>query len=96
MNNILGLATRARKLTIGTGITIDAVRKGKAKLVILANDASPNTKKLVNDKCFTYNVKVIENMPSNELSNAIGKGNIKVVGIIDEGFSKLILNQKRK
>lgn len=87
---------RARQLTTGTAITIEAVRKGKAKLVFLATDASLNTKKLVNDKCFTYNVKVIEKMPSNELSLAIGKNNIKVIGVIDEGFSKLLLNQKRK
>jgi len=87
---------RARKTTVGTDITIQGVRKKKVKLVILASDASANTKKLVHDKCSTYNVLVIENLPSNELSNALGKKNIKVVGIIDEGFSNLILNQKRK
>lgn len=96
MINIIGLARRARKTTLGTNITIEGVRKQTVKVVILATDASDNTKKLVTDKCKTYHVEVVSQLPSNELSKAVGKGNIMVIGIIDEGFSKLILNQKRK
>ncbi|WP_162140122.1 L7Ae/L30e/S12e/Gadd45 family ribosomal protein [Haploplasma axanthum] len=96
MIKIIGLARRARKITSGTEITINGVRSGKVKLVILANDASLNTKKLVNDKCKTYGVTVVEEFSTIELSDAIGKENIKVIGIVDDGFSKSILNQKRK
>lgn len=95
MNKILGLANRARKLTVGTEFTIKGVRNGKVKLVILASDASSNTQKLVNDKCGTYKVEIVMGN-SFEMSNAIGKNNIMVIGIIDKGFSDLILNQKRK
>lgn len=96
MNKIIGLASRARKITTGTEITINSVRKGKIKLVLLANNASNNTKKHVSDKCSHYKVQVIEDFSSEELSQAAGKNNIMVVGITDSGFSKLILDQKRK
>lgn len=96
MNNLIGLATRARKTILGTDMTINGVRKQTVKLVILATDASDNTKKLVFDKCKTYHVEVVSQLPSAQLSQAVGKSNIMVVGIADEGFSKLILNQKRK
>lgn len=96
MLNLIGLATRARKVTTGTNITIDGVRTNRVKLVFLANDASDNTKKLVNDKCKTYNVLVNEEYSSEELSNSVGKTNIMVVGVIDEGFSRSMLARKRK
>lgn len=96
MTKIIGLANRANKITTGTEITISSVRKGKIKLVLLATNASNNTKKHVSDKCKHYNVEVIEEFTSQELSAAAGKNNIMVIGITDVGFSKLILDQKRK
>lgn len=95
MLNLIGMALRARKITIGSEITIKKVRNGKVKLVFLANDASFNTTKLVLDKCMTYNVEVIKDFNTLQLSNAIGKTNIKVLGVTDQGFSEA-LSQKRK
>lgn len=98
MLNTIGLANRARKVLIGTEMTVKTVQKGKGKvkLVLLAIDASDNTKKLVYDKCKHYGVTVLEQLPSSEISMTLGKNNIKVIGITDEGFSKLLLDQKRK
>ncbi|MCR1808964.1 L7Ae/L30e/S12e/Gadd45 family ribosomal protein [Haploplasma modicum] len=96
MINLLGLAARARKITSGTEITINGVRSKKVKLVLLATNASDNTKKLVYDKCKTYDTKVIELYDSIALSNAIGKNNIMVVGIIDIGFSNKMLKLEKE
>lgn len=43
--SFLGLANRARKLISGEELVVREVRKQKAKLVLLASDASENTKK---------------------------------------------------
>ena len=43
---VLGLARRAGALAIGTNSVLEAVRKGKAYLVLIASDASENTAKL--------------------------------------------------
>lgn len=48
--NLIGLAMRAGKLITGEELTIADIRKQKAKIVFVANDASENTKKKVKDK----------------------------------------------
>jgi len=96
MTNTIGLALRARKVTVGTDITLTSLRMGKVSLIILATDASNTTKKKVNDKAKTYQATVIEELTSFEISNALGKDDIKVIGITDKGFSQLLMNQRRK
>ena len=49
--SLIGLATRARKTVSGEFATEKAVKSFKACLVIVAEDASDNTKKLFQDKC---------------------------------------------
>lgn len=96
MLSLIGLAARAKKITYGADLTIKNVRQNKVKLVLLASDASLNTQKFINDKCFSYNVLVNKDFNSIELSNAVGKNNVKVLGITDQGFSEAFLNRKRK
>ena len=47
--SMIGLATKAGKIASGEFAVESAVRKGKACLVIIASDASDNTKKSFND-----------------------------------------------
>lgn len=47
--SMIGLATKAGKIASGEFAVESAVRKGKAVLVIIASDASDNTKKSFND-----------------------------------------------
>lgn len=96
MINTLGLANRARKVTVGTPITIESIQKSECCLVFLANDAAFNTMKKVRDKAKFYNVTVIEDFSSKEISLAIGKSKIKVIGIKDSGFCKLLKGKKEK
>lgn len=86
--NTLGLCARARKIVTGEDLVLEAIRKGKAKLVFLANDAGPNTTKSIKDKSAFYNVDVIDSFSSEDLSKAIGAKNRKVVAVTDEGFAK--------
>jgi len=92
----IGLALRARKLSIGTENTIELLRKKQVFLILLATDASQLTKKKVYDKAKTYEVEVIEEITSETLSSALGKKDIKVIGITDQGFSRLMMKEKRK
>jgi len=96
MNNTLGLAYRARKVVVGTDLTISSLRMGKLQLILLAADASHTTKKKVYDKAKFYQVEVIEELTSFDISMALGKDDIKVIGITDRGFSQLLMSQRRK
>ncbi len=86
--SLLGLATRAGKVVSGDDSTLLDMKKGRVNLVIVADDASDNTKKLFSDKCSYRNIEVINFSTKLGLGSAIGKGYRAVVGIKDEGFSK--------
>ncbi|MQS75116.1 L7Ae/L30e/S12e/Gadd45 family ribosomal protein [Companilactobacillus halodurans] len=85
--NLLGLAVRARKVVSGTEFTIDGIRKNEVKLVVMANNCSPRTKKDLHNKASYYNVPVVDTLNDDELKKAIGKDR-KVMGVTDQGFAK--------
>lgn len=91
MKNILGLCYRAKKLVIGYDNIENKINK--INLILLSDLASDNLKKQIKNKSEYYNVEYII-INHDILNNALGKENIKTVGIIDKGFTKLIL-QKR-
>ena len=94
--DLLGLATRARKVVTGTESVIRALRAKTLHLVVLASDASENTRKKIRDKSSFYATPVLETMTSEEMSHAIGKHDIKALGLTDPGFSKALVNETRK
>lgn len=86
---ILGMACRARKISTGDAI-INEIRSKKAKLIVIAEDASDNTKKKITDKCQYYGVDYVFVESSMLLSQAIGKVNRMAISINEEGFAKSI------
>ncbi|GCF92757.1 50S ribosomal protein L7/L12 [Enterococcus florum] len=89
--NMLGLAMRAGKLITGEEMTINEIRKNKVKLVIVASDASENTKKKVTDKSKFYQTAYLMDFSESELTNAIGRPR-KVIGVMDTGFAERIVS----
>jgi ribosomal protein L7Ae-like RNA K-turn-binding protein len=86
----LGMAMRAGKLVTGDETVLKAVRGGKVRLVIMAADASDNTKKKYRDKCATFEVALIEAFDRAALGAAIGKEERVLIGIADSGFASMI------
>lgn len=90
----LGIGYRARLLISGEEFVIEGIRKGNVCLVLLANDASDNSKKKILDKCKYYNVEAIMDYSSDELSKAIGKENRMVIGITSKKFAQSLLKKR--
>ena len=95
MNNkllsMLGLCTKAGKLKSGEFQTEASVKSGEAFLVIVAKDASDNTKKKFNDMCTFYETPIIEYRLKDELARVIGKEIRAMLAVCDEGFANSIL-----
>ena len=89
--NMLGLCTKARKLVAGEFSCEKAIKSNEAKLIIVAGDASDNTKKSFSDSCAFYHVKYIEFSDKESISRAIGKNNRASLAILDDGFAKQIV-----
>ena len=86
----LGLAMRGHNLVSGEFQTEDAVKSGKALLVIMAEDASENTKKLFHDKCSYYEVPVYVYGTKQSLGGAIGKDLRSSLAVTDQGLAQAI------
>ena len=86
----LGLAMRGRNLVSGEFQTEEAVKNGSAVLLIVAEDASVNTKKLFKDKCSYYEVPVYRYSTKQSLGRAIGKDLRSSLAITDVGLAHAI------
>ena len=76
---------------MGTDIVITSIQKNVAQIVFLATDASLETIKRIEDKCNYYNIKCVKLFNTEELNNACGKNNIKVLSINDKGFYESVI-----
>jgi ribosomal protein L7Ae-like RNA K-turn-binding protein len=86
--SLLGLANRAGKCVSGEELVLKEIRSQRAKLILLADDASANTSKKLIDKCTYYQVPYFTVPNRIELGNAIGKEQRVTVAVIDNGFAK--------
>ena len=85
--NLLGIANRAKKLIYGSDMLKDM---SKIKLIFLASDISSNSKERFEKKAYHYKINIIDTYESSALSKAVGKDNIKAIGVLDEGFKKAL------
>ena len=83
----LGIAAKAGKVASGGFQVEEAIPQHKAFFVMIAEDASDNTKKKFSDKCTYYHIPFVYAGTMDLLGNLIGKENRTVVAITDEGFS---------
>ncbi len=94
MNNkiysMLGLCMKAGKLACGFDVCVENIKKKNAFLIIIAEDASPNTKEKIIYIANEYGVEVLEYGNKFDLSTAIGKREKVVVAILDNGFGSKI------
>lgn len=87
---MIGLAQKAGKIVSGEFATEKAVKTGKAALVIVAGDASENTKKMFTNMCAFYEVPVYFYSDKETLGHAIGKQFRASLAVVDEGFRNTI------
>jgi ribosomal protein L7Ae-like RNA K-turn-binding protein len=90
MLNTLGLAYRAKKVVLGEEVLN---RIDKVKLMFIASDISEKSRERYEKKCYYYGIDHIDDYLSKELSEALGKNNVKVIGILDEGFKDALLKK---
>lgn len=90
--SLLGLAKRAGKVIVGTDAVISKLQVDNLHLIFIAKDSSLATIDKIEKKAFYYNVRIIKSFTSDEISNAIGSNNNKVIGINDPGFAKAMIN----
>ena len=94
--SLLGIAMRGHNLVSGEFQTLEAIRKGSAMLVIIAEDASDNTRKLFADKSSYYEVPLVYYGTKEMLGRAIGKDLRSSIGVCDAGLAKVIIKELKE
>ena len=91
--SLLSLAMKAGKLVSGEFLTEKAVKTGKATLVIAAEDASDNTKKMFTNMCTYYEVPLYCWGKKEDLGACIGREYRAAVALTDPGFRDAVVKQ---
>lgn len=86
----LSLAQKAGQLASGDYAVRSALKSGKTKLLLIACDAAPNTKKDLFYLTEAAGVPVAEVLTRQTLGSALGKGNRTAVAVLDGGFMEMI------
>ena len=84
---------KAGKLASGEFMTEKSVKEGKAELVIVAEDASDNTKKMFRNMCEFYHVPMYNMSNKESLGHGIGKQFRASLAVLDMGLANAIKKQ---
>ena len=95
---MLGLARRAGKVVLGTPLSLQALHKGRARLLIVCEEASAQTKKKMHTQAEFYRVPLIVlPLPTAEFSHLLGKqAPVVSVAVTDDGFAAELLKSSGK
>lgn len=89
--HLLGIARRAGRLSLGNDAAIESLRKGNARMVLLAADLSPRTALGVRQAAEEEEAAAVTcSATMDEISMALGK-RTGVVAVNDAGFAKKLL-----
>lgn len=96
MNNIInfiGLARRAGCAVFGARLCEKSIKERRAKLVIVAENASGQTKKSIYDCCAYYKSDVISAFNKKEIGKIAAVEECSVISITDKGFAEKIKSE---
>lgn len=89
--SLLGIGMKAGYLKAGEMGCEIAIKKRKCKLLIIASDASENTKKKFIKLTKRYGIRYVIYGNKEALGSSIGKELISIVAVCDNNFSKALI-----
>lgn len=90
---MLGICAKAGAVASGAFAAEKAIKTGAARLVILAGDASENTRSDYEKLCSSRNVPFVQYADKETLGVAVGKGERTVIAITDAGLADSLLKK---
>ena len=87
---MIGLATRAGKVTTGQDGVESAIKKQKAFVALVDAAASERTKKDIRDACDYANCRMLV-LPGDALGSAMGKPGRMCAAVLDASLAKRII-----
>lgn len=91
--SFIGLMHKSGKLSSGDDTVEIDIKKGRSKTVLIAEDASENTKNRFENSAKYYGIPFIHFGTKAELGAAIGKSERAILSINDKGFADAFKNK---
>ena len=91
--SLLGLCQKAGKIVSGEVACEASIKNKTAKLLLLAEDASENTKKKFQNSSAYYHIPICVLGNKERIGVALGKESRAILAITEEGFAKSILQK---
>ena len=88
---LLSMAQRARRIVSGAFAVEKAVKEKQALLLIIATDASDESKKTYREAAELNRLPVIELLTREQLGACLGKEYRAVAALLDRGFAQRLL-----
>lgn len=88
--SFIGLARKAGAIAAGEGLAEQAVKRGKAYLVLITHDASLNTIKKIRTAIYGRSIPLVEFGCKEQLGRMLGKTFFSVIAVTDRGFAERI------
>ena len=93
IESYLGLARRAGKIVSGYQTCVHTISKGNIKLIIVASDASENTRDRFKNLCSRYGVEFEVYATVDTLSQMTGFTGRGIYGITDRNFAEVMIKE---
>lgn len=93
MLSFLGLIKKAGKLSSGDDAVEIDIKKGRCKLLIIAEDSSENTIEKFKRLARKHNINYVNIGRKTDLGSQIGKGQTAVICIKDAQFAKTFIKK---
>jgi len=87
---LLGFAQRAGKIVSGEAGVSASIKQKKTYLVLIAQDASDNTKEQIKSLCHAFGVHCVEWGSKIDIGLSIGKSPRAVIGVMEKSFAEAI------
>lgn len=88
--NLLGLCKRSGNLSLGYDATFESITKKKAKLCLIASDASDRVKDKMKKNCDMLKIdSFVTDFEIKDFDSSIGKP-VAVISVNEKGFSEKI------
>jgi ribosomal protein L7Ae-like RNA K-turn-binding protein len=87
---LMGLAARAGGIVSGVERVREAARQGRLRYVVLARDASANSREKLFPLLLATRVPMADRFDRAELGDAVGRGPVSAVGVTDATFAARI------
>lgn len=89
--NFLSIAKKSNNLLEGYSKCDDYRNSTKIYLFIMSKNLSDKSKSKFKKHCETNNIPYIEDFSKEDLGNALGRKEVMLLGVLDEGIAKKLL-----